>query len=126
MRVYAKVYMLSLGIISFSFPRIKSSREITTWDFTEIHLQDMIPDSGGDSSKYYSLGFHEWRMWSRHEDETIMIRVAQCQHGGFFLRLTWDHGITWFDNLATGTNGRVNFYYQEIISIVHWTGFLGE
>jgi hypothetical protein len=125
MRGYVEVYMLWLGKFSFSLPKIESGREISSWDFTEIHLQDTIPDSGGDYSKYYSLGFQEWRMWSRHEGQTVMIKVAQRHHGGFFLRLAWNPGITWFDSLATGTDGRVSFYYQELIYIVHWTGFLG-
>jgi hypothetical protein len=57
MRGYVEVYMLWLGRFYFLLPRINSSREIVAWDFTEIHLQDTIPDSGDDSSKYHSLGF---------------------------------------------------------------------
>jgi hypothetical protein len=46
------------------------------------------------------------------------------QHGGFLLRPAWDLGTSWVDNLAVGIDGRVFFYYQESISIEHWTGFL--
>jgi hypothetical protein len=53
-----------------------------------------------------------------------MIRVVQHQHGGFLLRLAWDPRTSWVDSLVVGTDGRVNFYYQEYISIGNWTGFL--
>jgi hypothetical protein len=35
-------------------------------------------------------------MQSGHEGQPLMIRVVQRQHGGSFLRLAWDPGITWF------------------------------
>jgi hypothetical protein len=65
MRRYVEVYML--GRFSFPLPRIESGKEIATWDFTEIHWQDMIFDSGDDSLRHYSLGLQEWRMQSRRE-----------------------------------------------------------
>jgi hypothetical protein len=75
MRGYVEVCMLWLGIFSFMLLEIESGREVFAWDFTKIHFQDTILDSEGDSSKYYNLGFQEWRMQSRHEGQTIMIRV---------------------------------------------------
>lgn len=35
-----------------------------------------------------------------HVGLTVMIKVAQCQHGGSFLRLTWNPGIILFCSLA--------------------------
>jgi hypothetical protein len=48
-----------------------------------------------------------------------MIKIVQCRHGGFFFRLAWDPSISSLYNLAEGTNGRMDFDYQEFISIVH-------
>jgi hypothetical protein len=84
MRRYVEVYMSWLGRFSFSLPRIESGREIAAWDFTEIHWQDMILDSGDDSLRHYSLGLQEWRMQSRQEGQIFMIRVVQHQHDGSF------------------------------------------
>lgn len=39
-------------------------------------------------------------MQSRHNGQTIMIKAAQHQHGGSFLRLTWDPGIILDFNLV--------------------------
>jgi hypothetical protein len=33
-----------------------------------------------------------------HDGQTIMIRVAYRQHGGPFLRLAWDPGISVLDS----------------------------
>jgi len=64
-------------------------------------------------------------MQSRHESKIFMFKVAQRQHGGSFLGIAWDPRNLWFDNFATGTDGRVIFYYQEYLSIWNWTGFRG-
>jgi hypothetical protein len=77
----------------------------------------MILDSGDDSLIHSSLGFLGWRMHSRYESHIFVIRVAQYQHGGPFAEVAWDPETSWFDNLTVGTDGGVNFYYHEFISI---------
>jgi hypothetical protein len=94
-------------------------------DFTEIHLQHMILDSGDGSLRHFILGFQEWKMQSRHESKIFMIRVAQRHHGGSFLGIAWDPETSWFDNVVVVTDGRVNFYYHEFMYIRYWNGFLG-
>jgi hypothetical protein len=94
-------------------------------DFTEIHWQGMILDSGDNSLRHYSLGLQEWRMQSRKEDRIFMIRVAQCQHVGSFLVIAQDPGILWVDSLVAGTYGKTNGYFQEPFYMEQWIGFLG-
>jgi hypothetical protein len=53
-----------------------------------------------------------------------MIRVVQHQHGGSFLRLAWDPGITLFGSSTTGEDERDSFYFQECTPLVQWIGFL--
>jgi len=86
-------------------------------DFTEIHWQDMILNSGDDSLRHYSLGLQEWRMQSKQECQIFMIRVLQRQHDGSFLVIAWDFGILWVDSLAAGTDGRTSCYFQEASSV---------
>jgi hypothetical protein len=50
--------------------------------------------------------------------QTIMIRVAQHQHGGSFLRLAWDPGISVLDSSTTDTKARASFFFHEIGSLV--------
>jgi hypothetical protein len=64
-------------------------------------------------------------MQSRYDGQTIMIRVAQHQHGGSFLRLSWDPGITLFSSSVTDKEER-RFYFQEFTTGVHGIGFLEE
>jgi hypothetical protein len=109
---------------SLSIPRIEYDNGLANFDSTNAHLQEMIHSSWVGSSRHYNLGFQEWRLQSRHEGQPLMIRVVQHQLGEFLLRLAWDPGISGVDSLAAGTIGRVSFY-QEHISIGHWTGFLG-
>lgn len=40
------------------------------------------------------LGFLERREQSKRDGFIIVVRVVECQHGGPFLRLTWDPRIT--------------------------------
>jgi hypothetical protein len=58
----AGVYSIWQDIFSLPLPRIRYDSGLANFDFTEIHLQDMILDSGDDSSRHYNLGFVEWRM----------------------------------------------------------------
>jgi hypothetical protein len=39
--------------------------------------------------------------------------VVQCQHGGIFLGLVWDPGITLFDRSTTIREGNTNFDFLE-------------
>jgi hypothetical protein len=47
-----------------------------------------------------------------------MIRVAQHQHGGSFMRLAWDLGISVLDSSTANTEARANFFFHEIGSLV--------
>jgi hypothetical protein len=47
-----------------------------------------------------------------------MIRVAQRQHGGSFLRLAWDPGISVLDSSTADTEARASFFFHEIGSLV--------
>lgn len=42
----------------------------------------------------YFWGFQDRGAQLGHDGLIVMIRVVQCQHGGFFLRLTWNPRIT--------------------------------
>jgi hypothetical protein len=50
-----------------------------------------------------------------------MIRVAHCQHDGFFPVIAWDPRILLVDSLAAGTNERARCYFQEApcVSTLH-------
>jgi hypothetical protein len=69
--------------------------------------------------RYVSMEFQERRIQSGHDGRTIMIRVAQCQHGGSFLRLSCDSRISVLDNPTSDTEVRASFFFHEI-------GFLVE
>jgi hypothetical protein len=64
-------------------------------------------------------------MHSRHADHIFMIRVAQHQHGGFFVRISWDPGASWFDSLEISANWRINYYFKDPIHMENLIGFLG-
>jgi hypothetical protein len=53
-----------------------------------------------------------------HDGQAVIIRVEQRQHGGSFLRLAWDPGISVLDSSTTDTETRVNFCFHEISSLV--------
>jgi len=65
-------------------------------------------------------------MHSGKDGQTIMIRVAHCQHSGPFPRLAWDLGITWFGSSTTDKEGRAGFYFQDFTPMVHCIGSLEE
>jgi hypothetical protein len=44
-----------------------------------------------------------------------MIRVAQRQHGGSFLRLAWDPGISIVDSSTTDTEARASFSFMRLV-----------
>jgi hypothetical protein len=40
-----------------------------------------------------------------------MVKMAQLQHDGSFLRLDWDPGITLFGSSASDEDERASFYF---------------
>jgi hypothetical protein len=52
-------------------------------------------------------------MQTGHIGPTVMIRVVQRQHGGSFLGLVWDPGITLFDSSTTIREESTNFDFPE-------------
>jgi hypothetical protein len=68
----------------------------------------------------------ERRMYFGNDGKTIMIRVAHCQHGGLFMRLAWDPGITWFGSSISDREGRASSHFQEFSHMVLWVGSLEE
>jgi hypothetical protein len=84
----------------------------------------MIRDSGFSPFSDFSLGFQERRMQTGHIGPTVTIKVARHQHGGSFLGLVWDAGITLFDNLATVRDERVGFDYHEFTLGISWVDSL--
>jgi hypothetical protein len=81
------VHSIWQDIFSLPTPRIGYDSGLADFDFTEIHLQDVILDSGDGSSRHYNLGFQEWRMQSRHEGQIFMIKV---KGGSNTLYSSWD------------------------------------
>ena len=61
-----------------------------------------------------------------HDGKAIMINVVQCQHGGFFHRLYWDHGIIWFIRSTMDREGIVGYLFQYFSLMVHSVGTLEE
>jgi hypothetical protein len=57
-----------------------------------------------------SRGLVDVEMQREYDDQTIMIRVVQCQHGGISLRLVWDPGITVVDSLTADIDGIVGLH----------------
>jgi hypothetical protein len=68
----------------------------------------MIHGDGLGPYRYFSLGFQERRLLSRYNGQTIIIRVAQHQHGS-----------------STNDIEESRFYFQEFTIGVHGIGFLG-
>jgi hypothetical protein len=87
-------------------------------DFTWMSMQVTIHGSRFIPYRYFNLEFQERRMQIGHDGQTVMIRVAQRQHGGSFLRLAWDPGISVLDSSTTDTKTRVSFCFHEIGSLV--------
>jgi hypothetical protein len=126
MRGDVETYSIWRDKFSLLIPRIGSGSGFVDLDFTEMPLQDMIHGSGFNTYRYFSLGFQERRMQFGQDGQTFMIRVAQRQHGGSFLRLVWNPGITLVGNSTTDRVERVSPYFQEFSPMVRWVGFLDE
>jgi hypothetical protein len=100
--------------------RIDVDNGFANLDFIVTPLRGMIRDSGFSPFIDFTVGFQERRMQTGHVGLTVMIKVMQRQHGGSFLGLVWDPGITLFDSLVTFRHERVNFYFQEFILGISW------
>jgi hypothetical protein len=85
-----------------------------------------IKDGGFIPFEDISLGFQERRMHTGHVCLMVMIRVVQCQHGGMFLGLFWDSGITMFDSSTTLREERTIFEFSEFTFGRLRSGFLEE
>jgi hypothetical protein len=72
----------------------------------------MIMDSGCDPLRHYNL----W-MQSGHNVQSTMIKVAEHQRGGSFLRIAWDPRISVGDSVAIDMEERSNFSSHEIGSL---------
>jgi hypothetical protein len=86
-------------------------------DFTWRPMQTTIHGSRFIPYRYFILEFQERRMQTRHDGQMVMIRVVQHQHGGSFLRLAWDPGISVLDSSTTDTEARASFFFHEIGSL---------
>ena len=54
----------------------------------------------------------------RHDGWIVMIIVAQHQHGGLFLRFTWDPRILVLDSSIVDIEARASSFFHEFGSIV--------
>jgi hypothetical protein len=87
-------------------------------DFTRRPMQTTIHDSRSIPYKYFGLESQERRIHKGHDDQTIMIRMVQCQHGGSFLRLAWDPGISVLVSPIADTEIGASIFFHEIGSLV--------
>ena len=53
-----------------------------------------------------------------HDSRIIMIRVAQRQHGGLFLRFALDLGILVLDSLVADIEARSSSFFHDTGSLV--------
>jgi hypothetical protein len=60
---------------------------------TNIPLQIQCLDNKSGGHRYFSLRIYERRIQYICRGQTIMVRVAQCQHEDLQQRLAWDPGI---------------------------------
>jgi len=77
-----------------------------------IHWMGMILDSGCNTLRHYNLWMH-----SGHDGRTTIIRVAQNQCDGSFLRIAWDLGISVGDSATFDTEAKAKFFHHEIGSL---------
>jgi hypothetical protein len=77
-------------------------------------MQTTIYGSKFNPYRYFNLEFQEKKMQTGHDDRMVMIKVAQRQHGGSFLRLAWDPGISILDGSVADTKARASFCFREI------------
>jgi hypothetical protein len=80
-------------------------------------MEDTIHDSIFIPYRYFRWEYQGRKRKNRHCSWTIMIRVAQHQCGGFFIRLAWDPEISILDDSTTDTEVRANFFFHDIGSL---------
>jgi hypothetical protein len=86
-------------------------------DFTWMPMPTTIHDSRFIPYRYVSMELQERGMQSGHDGWMTMIRVVQHQHGGSFLRIAWDPGISVGDSATVDTEVRASFFLHEIGSL---------
>jgi hypothetical protein len=104
-RVHEQLKVIASDRDKLPFPifEIEYGSGFADCDFTRMHMQATIHGGRFNPYWYFSLEFQERRMQTGHDSLTIMIRVAQRQHGGPFLRLAWDPGISILDSSTADT-----------------------
>jgi hypothetical protein len=66
------------------------------WEDTtsiEVLLQMQLLDSRSSFHRYSILRIQEWGIQYVYREQTVMVRVVQCQRGDPWQRLAWDIGI---------------------------------
>ena len=53
-----------------------------------------------------------------HDGWIVLIGVVHCQHGGLFMRFSWDLGILVLDNSIVDIETRASSSFREFGSIV--------
>jgi hypothetical protein len=76
-----------------------------------------IHDSRLSPYRCINMELQEREMQSRHDGQMTMIRVAQHQRGGSFLRIAWDPGISVGDSATVDMEARASFFSHEIGSL---------
>jgi hypothetical protein len=90
--------------LHFPIFEIKYGSGFAGHDFTWMPTRITIHGSRFSPYRYFNLQFQERSMQIGDNDRTVMIRVAQHQHGGSFLRLAWDPMISVLDRRSTELN----------------------
>jgi hypothetical protein len=111
----AKTYSIWQDKLPFPIFEIEYGSGFAGRDFTWMPMQDTIHGSRFNPYRYFSLGFQERRMQTGHGGQMVMIRVAQHQHGGSFLRLAWDPGISVLDSSTIDTDERASFSFMGLV-----------
>ena len=79
------------------------------WDTNDFTIDRGIQER---SYKNHILKFQERRM------QIVMIRVAQHQHGGIFLRFAWNPWILVLESTSTDIEARSSSLFNEFGSII--------
>jgi hypothetical protein len=97
---------------------IEYGNVFTGHDFTMRPMQTTIHDSRSIHYKYFGLESQERRIMKGHDDQMFMIRMAQRQHGGSFMRLAWDPVISILVSPIADTEIGSNIFFHAIGSLV--------
>jgi len=98
---------------------------------TELLLQVQLLDSRSDFHRYFSMRIQEWEIQYVYREQTIMIKVVQCQHGDIWQRLAWDPRIARLINSLTDGDewtlvGGIYFDFPLSFSIAESTSLEGD